>query len=75
MVLKSEAVAGAWTIDKISNLRAEKNKKNCELGFELPVKMEQDRNGYVELFNFKLEISNFYVYSYVSHWALWTLKF
>ena len=44
MVLKSEAVAGAWTIDKISNLRAEKNKKNWELGFELPVKMEQDRN-------------------------------
>ena len=45
MVLKSEAAAGAWTIDKISNLRAEKNKKNCKLGFELPVKMEQDRNG------------------------------
>ena len=45
MVLKSESVAGAWTIDKISNLRAEKNKKNCELSFELPVKMEQDRNG------------------------------
>ena len=45
MVLKSKAVAGVWTIDKISNLRAEKYKKNCELGFELPVKMEQDRNG------------------------------
>ena len=45
MVLKSEAVAGVWTIDKISNLWAEKNKKNCELGFELLVKMEQDRNG------------------------------
>ena len=30
--------------------------------------------GHFELFNFKLEISNFYVYSSnVSHWALWAL--
>ena len=46
---ESEKVVGACAIDKISNLRAEKNKKNCELGFELPVKfkMKQDRNGCV----------------------------
>ena len=40
---ESEKVVGACAIDKISNLRAEKNKK-LQIRLHAPVKMEQDRN-------------------------------
>ena len=40
---ESEKVVGACAIDKISNLRVEKNKK-LQIRLHAPVKMEQDRN-------------------------------